>query len=174
MECVDFEEAGFFCVPPDFCNESGVIKANYSEQFEPRYSLLAWDLTGPFQSAKSHINMKSFHRWNGGYLEDKTLFTWVLSICDIIFQFIRRGLQFQQQHRLWIRGVLSPWQVIDNMILLSMESVGGKIISNELTLICPQRNEALHATCVSSLDVCCLHPNRSSNKILNWYLIFNI
>jgi hypothetical protein len=36
-ECAEFEEAGFFCVPGDYCTESGIIKANFSEQFEPRW-----------------------------------------------------------------------------------------------------------------------------------------
>lgn len=37
VECVGFEEAGFYCVPSDHCSQSGVIKANFSEQFQPRY-----------------------------------------------------------------------------------------------------------------------------------------
>ena len=37
VKCEEFEEAGFFCVPDDYCNESGIIKANFSQLFHPRY-----------------------------------------------------------------------------------------------------------------------------------------
>ena len=72
VECVGFEEAGFYCVPSDHCSQSGVIKANFSEQFQPRYW---WHQI--FTSAR--LSLEEFFIW-------PTIYLWSLNIPPCMYK----------------------------------------------------------------------------------------
>ena len=116
MECVEFEEAGFHCVPSHHCSESGIIKANFSGQFQSR----CW--------SNIYLSSQLCFTWNAcpvpmykikNFSTNKIHFFWrQWRHHNFQFQILWGELQFWQQHRLWTWGVLSSWQVAVDMTLL--------------------------------------------------------